>query len=181
VTNPGPDGGLFAALMVKHDRRLLRYIFTLLPHRLEAEEVLQRTATALWERFAEYDASREFYPWAARFAYFEVLNHRKERARDRLVFREELLNELAATRGQMDELLEQRRDALLVCLGQLTPADAELLRRRYCTPETIGTLAQEWGATAKALYRRLDRLRERLADCVTRRTAGWTGNRASSS
>jgi RNA polymerase sigma-70 factor (ECF subfamily) len=158
---------------------LLRYILTLLPHRADAEEVLQRTAATLWERFAEYDPSREFYPWAVRFAYFEVLNHRKERARDRLVFREELLNELAATRGQMDELLERQREALLVCLGQLTPTDAELLRRRYCTPETIGHLAAEWGATAKALYRRVDRLREKLAECIGRRMAVWTGNKAS--
>jgi len=178
VDSHGPDGGLFAALMVQHDRRLLRYILTLLPQRADAEEVLQRTATALWERFAEYDVTREFYPWAVRFAYFEVLNHRKERARDRLVFREELLSELAATRMELDDLLERRREALLICLGQLPPADAELLRRRYCTPETVAVLAAEWGATVKSLYRRLDRLRERLADCVSRRTAGWTTEKA---
>jgi RNA polymerase sigma-70 factor (ECF subfamily) len=47
----------------------------------------------------------------------------------------------------------------------------ELLRRRYAAPETIAGLAVESGATAKSLYRRLDRLRERLADCVTRRLA----------
>jgi RNA polymerase sigma-70 factor, ECF subfamily len=168
-----PDGGLFARLMVQHDRRLLRYIRTLLPHRADAEEVLQRTAAALWEHFAEYDANREFSPWAVRFAYFEVLNFRKERARDRLVFREELLSELAATRAELEDVLERRRAALLVCLDQLPSKDVELLRRRYCSPETIAVLATELGATAKSLYRRLDRLRERLAECVIRRTSQW--------
>jgi RNA polymerase sigma-70 factor (ECF subfamily) len=166
-----PDGGLFATLMVRHDRRLLRYIRSLLPHRADAEEVLQRTAAVLWEHFAEYDPARDFFPWAVRFAYFEVLNHRKERARDRLVFREEVLAELAATRMEMDGLLDRRRDALHECLNQVVPKDLELLRRRYAAPETIAGLATDLGTTAKSLYRRLDRLRDRLAECVERRMA----------
>lgn len=165
-----PDGGMFAALMVQHDRRLLRYILTLLPHRADAEEVLQQTATVLWEHFHEYDTTRDFYPWAVRFAYFEVLNFRKERARDRLVFCEEVLQKLAETRAQDDELLERRRTALMSCLDQLPPADAELLRRRYCLPYSIAALATELKTTVKALYRRLDRLRERLAECISRKT-----------
>jgi RNA polymerase sigma-70 factor (ECF subfamily) len=168
---PPADGGLFATLIVQHDRRLLRYILTLVPRRDDAEEVLQRTATALWEHFGEFDASREFYPWAARFAYFEVLNFRKEHARDRLIFRDDVLEDLAETRASLEEVLEQRREALVTCLSLLLPADAELLRRRYCSPDTIATLAQELGSTAKTLYRRLDRIRERLADCVSRRVA----------
>jgi RNA polymerase sigma-70 factor, ECF subfamily len=168
------DGGQFAALLVKHDRQLLRYILTLMPRRGDAEEILQRTATALWEHFAEYDRTLEFFPWAVRFAYFEVLNYRKEWARDRLVFRSELLEELIETRTSLDGLLERRREALLVCMHQLLPQDLNLLRRRYCSPETIALLAQELGATAKTLYRRLDRIRDRLADCVTRRVASRT-------
>lgn len=166
-----PDGSLFATLMVRDDRRLLRYIRSLLPHRADAEEVLQRTAAVLWEHFAEFDTQREFFPWAVRFAYFEVLNHRKERARDRLFFRQEVLAELASTRQEMEDVLDHRREALLQCLNQLLPQDAELLRQRYATPETIAHLATELGATAKSLYRRLDRLRERLAHCVERRLA----------
>ncbi len=157
--------------MARDDRRLLRYIRSLLPHAADAEEVLQRTAAVLWEHFAAFDTDRDFYPWAVRFAYFEVLNHRKERARDRLVFREEVLAELTATRQEMEGLLERRREALLQCLNQLLPKDAELLRQRYTTPETIAQLAKEMGATAKSLYRRLDRLRERLTVCVERRLA----------
>ncbi|MEK6259269.1 MAG: sigma-70 family RNA polymerase sigma factor [Planctomycetota bacterium] len=172
------DGGQFAALLVRHDRRLLRYILTLMPRRGDAEEVLQRTATALWEHFAEYDPTRDFFPWAVRFAYFEVLNYRKEWARDRLVFRSEVLEELIDTRASLDGMLERRREALLVCLRQLVPQDVDLLRRRYCSPETIAMLARELDATAKTLYRRLDRIRERLEECVSRRVASSTAEEA---
>jgi RNA polymerase sigma-70 factor (ECF subfamily) len=168
------DGGLFASLIVKNDRRLIRYIMTLIPRRDEAEEILQRTATALWENFGEYDTARDFYPWASRFAYFEVLKYRRDHARERLVFREDILQLVAETRDSMEDLLEHRREALLLCLGQIVAADVELLRRRYCSREAIAVLAQELGATAKSLYRRLDRIRERLADCVSRRVAAMS-------
>lgn len=165
------DGGLFASLIVKNDRRLLRYILTLVPRHSDAEEILQRTATALWENFGQYDTTREFYPWASRFAYFEVLKFRRDYARERLFFREEVLEQLAETRSALDESLEERREALLLCLNHLVAEDMELLRRRYCSPETIALLAQELGLTAKALYRRLDRIRDRLVECVNRRLA----------
>jgi RNA polymerase sigma-70 factor (ECF subfamily) len=162
----GPE---FARLLVRHDRALLRYILGLIPRRDDAEEVLQRTATVLWEKFAEYDRGREFLPWAIRFAYFEVLNFRKQIARDRLVFREEVMEALAEARQAQEPQLEAQRRALRHCLDELSPADQALLKRRYADSETIAELADEQGRTAKALYRRLDRLREAIARCVERR------------
>src|SRR5262245_35613496 len=142
---------------------------TLLPRRDDAEEVLQRTATVLWEKFGEYDRERDFLPWALRVAYFEVLNFRKQNARDRLVFSEEVLEALAETRYAQSSSLEAQRRALQMCLSQLSADDQALLRRRYGDSETVAALADERGKTAKALYRRLDRLREMIARCARRR------------
>jgi RNA polymerase sigma-70 factor (ECF subfamily) len=164
-----PAGAEFARLLVRHDRALLRYILGLIPRRDDAEEVLQRTATVLWEKFSEYDRTREFLPWAMRVAYFEVLNFRKQIARDRLVFREEVMEVLAEARQSQATQLEAQRKALRLCLGELTSEDQALLRRRYADSETIAELAGEQGKTAKALYRRLDRLREAIARCAERR------------
>jgi RNA polymerase sigma-70 factor (ECF subfamily) len=145
---------------------------TLLPRRDDAEEVLQRTATVLWEKFGEYDREREFLPWALRVAYFEVLNFRKQIARDRLVFREDVMEVLAETRQSQAAQLEAQRRALAQCLSELSSADQALLRRRYADSETIAAMADEQGKTAKALYRRLDRLREAIARCAERRLRG---------
>ena len=165
-TTAGPE---FARLLVRNDRALLRYIMTLIPRRDDAEEVLQRTATVLWEKFAEYDRQREFLPWALRVAYFEVLNFRKQIARERLVFREDVIEALAETRDSLTAELEAQRLALAKCLAELSPDDQALLRRRYADSESIAALACERGKTAKALYRRLDRLREAIARCAERR------------
>ena len=116
---------------------------TLLPRRDDAEEVLQRTATVLWEKFGEYDREREFLPWALRVAYFEVLNFRKQIARDRLVFREDVMEALAETRESLVAQLEAQRRALALCLSELSDRDQALLRRRYADSETIAALADE--------------------------------------
>jgi RNA polymerase sigma-70 factor (ECF subfamily) len=159
----------FARLLVQSDRPLLRYIMTFIPRRDDAEEVLQRTAMVLWEKFGEYDREREFLPWALRVAYFEVLNFRKQLARDRLVFREEVIEALAETRQAQASRLEAQRQALRLCLSELSADDQLLLKRRYGDAESIAALADERGKTAKALYRRLDRLRELIAGCAQRR------------
>jgi len=169
---PGSD---FAQLLVRHDRALLRYIMTFIPRRDDAEEVLQRAATVLWEKFEEYDRSRDFLPWALSVAYFEVLNFRKELARSRLVFREDVLHAVAEARDGLEPQLEAQRTALGECLAKLDADGLTLLRRRYSDSATVASLATESGRTAKSLYRRLDRLRELISQCVERRLASdWT-------
>lgn len=170
-------GELFSQLLVKHDRAILRYIMTFIPRRDDAEDVLQRTASAVWKRFPEYDSSREFLPWAIHLAYFEVLNYRKEIARGRLVFHEDLLHALAETHEACAPLLDAQIDALQECLKHLGPEEAALLRQRYCDSEPVASLARQEGITIKSIYRKLDRLRDRVAQCMQRRLAGesaWT-------
>src|SRR5262245_66285386 len=122
---------------------------TLLPRRDDAEEVLQRTATVLWEKFGEYDREREFLPWALRVAYFEVLNFRKQIARDRLVFREDVMEMLAEARQSQVAQLEAQRRALALCLGELSEQDQALLRRRYADSEPVAPTADARATAGK--------------------------------
>ncbi len=163
------SGDDFARLLVQHDRALFRYILTFVCRHGDAEEILQRVATVLWRKFSEYDRSREFLPWATRVAYFEILKFRTEAARCRLIFREDVLHALAETRQSQSPVLEAQIQALQECLGKLSTDSAALLRRRYCDSQSVAALAAEEGKTAKAFYRRLDRLRDLIADCIERR------------
>ncbi len=165
------NGLEFSQLLLRNDRALLRYIMTFIPRRDDAEEVLQRTAAALWEKFSDYDRTREFLPWAMRFTYFEILNFRKELARSRLIFNADVLDSLNATRDELHSAIESQRSALRQCLKQLDAAGLALLQRRYCDSESIADLAAESGKTAKAIYRRLDRVRELISQCVAKRLA----------
>ena len=83
-----------ASLLLRHGGELRRYIMIFLPRADDIEEVLQRTAISIWERFDQYDSERSFLSWASLLAHYEVLNYRKEFARRRLIFAEELLQDL---------------------------------------------------------------------------------------
>jgi hypothetical protein len=66
--------------------------------------------------------------------------------------------------------LEERREALALCLGQLTAADRRLIEVRYSDPAaSIQDLAGRTGEKANVLYKSLARIRRRLLDCVTSR------------
>lgn len=162
-------GAHFAQLLVRHDRALRRYVLAMIPRKGDADEVMQRTAVRLWTKFDEFDTQREFLPWAIQQTYFEILNFRKEFARRKLFFREEVMQRLADCRPEYDSLQEQRRTALEKCLKRINREGVQLLRRRYCDSGSIADLAIELGQTAKALYRRLDRLRASIAECIRSR------------
>ncbi|HWL07846.1 MAG TPA: sigma-70 family RNA polymerase sigma factor [Planctomicrobium sp.] len=169
------DGLEFSQHLIQHHQTLLRYIRTFVPRYNDAEEVLQRVAISLWEKAAEFDPQREFLPWALRFAHIQILNFRKEKARDRLVFSEETLNILRDFREELIPFLETQREvqreALKECLRRVRTEELSLLQRRYGDSGTMVSLAEETGSTVKSLYRRLDRVRELVGRCVKRRMA----------
>ncbi|MCC9607127.1 sigma-70 family RNA polymerase sigma factor [Blastopirellula sp. JC732] len=166
-----PDPTPFVELIVKHERALSGYIRSMLPRIDDVEEVWQATAIELWEKFDQYDPQREFLPWAQKFAYFEVLKFRRKAARDRMVFSEEVLQAVADTHAASTSKLEARSRALQGCMKKLSADELNLLRTRYETTTTIGMIADQLQTTTKTLYRRLDRIRDRLAQCVRHHAA----------
>lgn len=158
-----------ASLLLLHGGALRRHIMIFLPRADDLEEVLQRTAISIWERFDQYDPERSFVSWAVQLAHYEVMNYRKEFARSRLIFSEELLEELALAQDAEHSALEGQIAALKECLRGLDRESLDLLNRRYCLSETAAQMSLEIGKTVKSIYRRLDRLRERLYQCIERR------------
>src|ERR1051325_7550913 len=58
----------FLSLFLRSEREIFRYVAVLVPNVSEAEDIVQQTAIALWEKFDAYDPSQPFTPWACRFA-----------------------------------------------------------------------------------------------------------------
>lgn len=159
----------FVKLLAQYDREVFRYIFTLLPERAAAEDVLQETAAALWRKLPQYDRDQPFLPWAFRFAHLEVLKHRKRTSRHPLLFDDALLAELAERRAHDQSLLEMRRKALDVCLDSLAAEERRLIESRYVATQTVAELAEQTSTPVKRLYNALDRIRRRLMECIRRR------------
>ena len=155
--------------------RIFACIHSLLPHRADAEDVFQRCSIVLWRKFAEYESSRSFLAWACGVAFYEVRNFQRVAARDRLQFDGELMNQLMERRLDSAGDVDERFEALQVCIQSLRQADRELMRQAYEEGESLRAFAETTGQALQTLYNRLSQLRRRLFVCVERRLGAEGG------
>ena len=144
---------------------------SLLPSLSDVSEVMQNLAVVLWQKFAEFDATRDFRNWAYGVARYEALAYLREKMRDRHVFNDELVNRLADEATAAERRHELQREALEVCLQKLPGHQRELVLAAYAKGTRIDELATRRGQTAMALYKLLHRIRQILLECVHRTIA----------
>ena len=89
----------FLRLFVEHEESLRGFVRALVPTREDAREVMQEVAAVLWRKFDELATPEDFRRWAFGVARFEALAFRRDRARDRHVFGEEVIELLANEAG----------------------------------------------------------------------------------
>lgn len=163
-----PADDLFVRLLTANHDHLRRYIFTLLPHEQDAQDVMQEVCLALSQKFAEYDRGRPFLPWACGFAYLKVLQHRDRSPRQTVLLPADVLALVAREREQEEPVLAERLVALDRCLAKLGAADRELIRARYIDRISPDEIARRLAVSRRTTFRNLDRVRRLLFDCVSR-------------
>ena len=157
----------FVRLWTQFHRDVERYVYSMVPRSVDAAEVVQVVSVKLWEKWENYDQERPFLPWAMRFAYLEILKWRQRLARERLVFSDELLQQLHSTHEELDPLMEVRREILGQCLERLNEEDQELIRLRYTGRHgAIKEEAERTGKKMHKLYYALERIRVALLNCI---------------
>jgi RNA polymerase sigma-70 factor (ECF subfamily) len=167
----GASVELLVRLLTRHQEDLFRYIFALLPHEEDARDVLQETSVALCRKFADYDPAQPFLAWAFRFAQLEVHKQRERNQRGALLLSRELVERLAAERAGIEPALQARLQALEACLEQLSEEDQHLVQQRYQGRASAEELMRESHSSRRTLFRKLDRIRRALFECISRRTA----------
>lgn len=160
---------LFVPLFTASERRLRSFIFGMVPSLQDVDEIMQEVSIVLWKKFHQYEPGTEFIRWAYAVARYEVLLYRRKKARDRLCFSEELLDLLADEYPEDNDVLEAERSALNICLKKMAQGERELLLMVYSKDLKINEIADASGWTATSLYKRLNRMRERLLTCVENR------------
>lgn len=158
-------------LMTQHQRRIFGYIYTLVPDRHDAEDILQETSLVICEKFDQFSEGTDFVAWACQIAYWEVRRARQKYARSKVVFDQDTVDAIAQTAAEMAPEISQRREALGTCLGKLHPRDRELVLTRYEPGSGVEEAARRSGRSVEAAYKALGRIRKLLFDCVTNRLA----------
>ena len=147
--------------------RLHSYILTLLPDPHAALDVLQETNLVVWRKSAEFDSQRPFMAWACGIAHFQVLSYRRSRSRGRrLVFDEQLLDELSQRVEERLPLQDSRQAALEGCIAKLRQSDRNLIAERYADGASVQAMAKRLNKSINAVSRMLYRIRNNLQECV---------------
>lgn len=162
----------FVRLFLEVERDLYRYVCALLPRPQDVQDVLQETALALWECFDAYDSSRSFLPWALRFALNKARQHARREGRLSLLLRDDVLAEKIAreqesNRSESEDQCHRLRD----CLSKLPPRQAGIVRAYYWNQESAETVASKESCSLEAFYKRLQRTRALLQQCIKHRPA----------
>ena len=159
----------FVTEITRVQRQLHAFILTTVWNPIEADDVLQETNLVLWQKAAEFDSSREFLPWAMRFAQYQSMSWLKQRQQAR--FDDALAGMMADEAAIEDKAFEARRMALATCLQKLSAEQRELVMRRYEPGASVNGIAAEGKTTPKAISDRLRRIRHALLLCIQRAIA----------
>ena len=162
----------FVGQLTEHQNRLYGYVYSLLGDHSRTADVVQETNLVLWRKIGEFQPEKPFLPWAMAIARFQVLAHLRDRSRDRLLLDAELAETLSEQAERQASQVEAVREALRPCMQLLTPANRDLVDRRYFRAMSVADVAEAVNRSAGSVKVALLRIRRQLAECVQRRLAG---------
>lgn len=171
------DQETFTRLWTEAQPTVSHYLLSLVRDATMAKDLLQSTALVLLRKFSDYDRDQPFLPWALGVAKFEVLGHRRDAARNRIVFDSELLDRYTERWADLAPEQSDESDALQSCLKKLPNRLRKLVRLRYFEERNSAEIAKALGLSAGNVRVTLQRTREQLRLCVERKL-GIEGGRA---
>ncbi len=178
---PQAENEQFYRDLVNAQRGLYAYIVRLLPNTTDANDVLQETNVVLLRKQKEFRPDENFNAWAAGIARFQVMAFRRDAGRERLVFSEPLLDDLAARGVARIERTNVMFEAMELCREKLSEGDRELLDFRYADSLAVANIAEQLGRTPRAISQALYRIRITLLECIEQSLGSQSPNSPQSS
>lgn len=164
----------FVSLLARHEQAIRGFVRSLLPSQHDVDDVMQETGLVCWRKFESFqstDDSSDFVRWACVIARFEALRYRRNYARDRLVFDEDVIRILAADAESRLNTAEAEREAVAHCLGKLQEPEQRLLLSVHRPGDSIAQIAADTGQKARRLYSKVNVLRDLISECLRTRLA----------
>lgn len=164
---------LFVQLFAQNERHIRAFARSMGLDWTSVDDVVQTVSLVMWRKWDQFDPDTEFMRWARVITRFEVLKFRRTMARDRHIFQGDLMDLLADASEEREARVssEQYIECLHACLNNLPERSRELIRAAYEGDKSIKEVAVDVGKSATALYKALDRIRNKLQACIETRLA----------
>jgi len=157
----------FLRRLEESHRDLYAYVLSLVANRTDADDVMQDVCAELWEKFDEFDPSRNFRKWASAFAFNIAKSFiRSKRRQSGIGLSDDCLAKIAFMQSVGTELFELRRELLSKCLSKLPLQDQRFLMGYFVGRTNVVRYAETLHIPAPTAYSKLRRLREVLVRCV---------------
>ncbi len=142
----------------------------------DRDDILQETAVAVLESIGRFDPSQNFTAWAIGIARNQVRLHFRRQARARKLLDTESLDVLTKIMSEPDFAKDRLYVHLGECMESLEIKARDICRLRYEEDLKPAAIAGRLGMTANHVAKTLQRIRERLKDCMARKAAMETSS-----
>ena len=156
-----------AELLERMQPKLLGYIISLVADVTDAKDVLQETNRVIAAKISELKQADRFAAWAYRIAYFQSLAFLKKCQRDRHVFGDELLADLAELSENLNEEAERGWGRLDRCLARLPDRSRLVVSDYYYIGLSLEEIGRSRSLQTNHVAQILYRSRQALQTCIT--------------
>lgn len=157
---------IFNELLNEIQLPLFKFIFGLLPHKQDAEDVLQKTNLILCEKQEEFDPKLgNFKGWAYKIARYQVMAHRTLHARSKICFSNEL-TEILADEAIDYDTPQIQRNALNKCYKKLPEHQHKIAELRFKRDLTMKEISLCVNRPIGAVSATLARIRQNILGCI---------------
>jgi len=144
---------------------LYNFILTLVPHKQDAEDILQKTNLIICEKAESYDHSKSFKGWAFAIAKFQVMAFRTKNYRSKVSFSNELTENLAEE--YVDHVTPHlKKEALNRCYKKLPEHMKKIAHLRFKNSLSLKEISTSTNRSIGAISSTLHRIRENLMKCI---------------
>lgn len=157
-------------LLLENRDGLLGFILALTHDREAAEEIFQEVGLAVVEESGKKTEVLRFLPWVHELARRRVAEYYRRSSRRRAMENSEPMDEVVARAFQEaaadPSAVRRRQEHLEGCLDDLTPAQRDLIERRYRDHAPLRDIAARSASTEGSIKVLLWRARRQLARCI---------------
>jgi len=149
-------------------RRIYAYLLVMVHNHNDAEDLLQETASILWERFDDFQRSGNFTAWAVGIARNKSLDFIKSKRSSRPFLSDDFYSDVAEIAASDAAGADTRLRALSDCIKKMSLQNQKLIHLRFEQGFTIKKISQMSEHSAQALYKKLSRIYAALHNCISR-------------
>ncbi len=146
--------------------RLFCYLLSIVHNRVDAEDILQETATVLWQKFDQFEEGTSFGAWATRIARNKAFEFMRKNKKTRVFFDENFYDAVSQYAQESSRNISDRSDALRFCLKKVPEKSRKLLTMRFQKDLSIKRISQSTGRSANGLYQSFSRILNAMRICM---------------